>query len=374
MSGVSSAGFSPADETEILTGLRDQARALVDANLADPITYPQTTWGSVASIVAKGLRLVWEQGALAYRALDPRYAEGDQLDAIGLLRGTARLTPKPTLVGVTYTIPGVGTYQPGAIVLKQGQDPTLYSNRDAVVAATVGTATFVSTTNTASAPTVGTMTIVSAPAGSSFACSSVTPGVAYEEDADYLARQEASLARAGGSTRDALLADLLAVQGVETADVSMVQGAVVVTLSGSPQAADVWQAMYNNVAGGVWSTGSSSYSAPSPVDGKQLTYYWTVATPTTVTVALSVTTRTALTPTEKTALQTAWKAALAALWSAQAPGATLRLSDVVEAAVTLSSVQYADISSARIQGAFADYALGSAAVPSIGTATLTVSP
>jgi hypothetical protein len=374
MSGVTSAGFEPSSETEILEGLRDQARSQVDAALVDPITYPQTTWGTLATIVARGLRGLWEQGALAYRALDPRYAEGDQLDALGVLRGVSRLTPAPSLVSVSYVIPGGGSYAPGAIVVKASSDPTLYVNRDTVPSGT-GTATFVSTTDTSTVPPLGALSPVSVPVGSTFTATGVTAGVAYETDAAYLVRQEASLARAGGSTRDALLADLLATQGVSTASVTTVSpGTLSVILSGSPQAADVWAAMHNNVAGGVAQTGTTSYTAPSPVDGALLTYYWQVASTTSVSIALTVTTTAALTPTEKTALQTAWRDAVAALWSAGAPGATLRLSDVVEAAVTLSQVKYADVASARIQGAFADYSLGTTVVPVIGTATLTVLP
>lgn len=282
MAGVTPTGFDVATYDEIVDAIETDLHANIDPALELGADTPA---GQVIASFSDRLAEAWEALDIAYSAIDPRKAEGFQLDTVGVLRGVKR---NPATKGTTDLDLDIdaGTVLPaGVIVAVAGEDGNQWALRESYGPApggVVGGITFdaVKTGVFTAAPNTIT-NIVTPVAGWNSATnpSAATPGAAAESDAAYRARQDLALASSGSGTVDAIRTAVLAVTGVQEAivyentatalanfdgvNVAPHSFAVMVYDGTSPAASNnaIAQAIWDNKPAGIYSNGSESGNA-----------------------------------------------------------------------------------------------------------------
>jgi len=111
VSGLTPTGFVPKTTEDVRGENVAQILADVDATLDLSDAEPM---GQVVGIEAGSDAELWELVTAIYDGLDPDNAEGDQLDAVGALRGIPRKGEAKSFVLVDCTL-AVGTYAIGAL-------------------------------------------------------------------------------------------------------------------------------------------------------------------------------------------------------------------------------------------------------------------
>jgi hypothetical protein len=239
--GVTPQGFVPKPLSQIIQDFSDAEVATIDPALD---TSPVNPLGQLNGIYGDALAEAWELAQIAYDGFDRDNSEGAALDAIGALTGTLRLAPKPSAVYCTINATP-GTYAAGALTAVVGGGPALPFG---ALAASVGqlfvnaqeitvpslplnslgvtgldNVLFISVEDgpiicpsgwliTISVPLSGWTAITNAP-------NDAIPGNLLESDTAYRLRQESELSADGACTVDALTAALLAIPGVNAANV-----------------------------------------------------------------------------------------------------------------------------------------------------------
>ncbi len=282
MAGVTPTGFDVATYDEIVDAIETDLHANIDPALELGADTPA---GQVIASFSDRLAEAWEALDIAYSAIDPRKAEGFQLDTVGVLRGVKR---NPATKGTTTLDLDIdtGTVLPaGVIVAVAGEDGNQWVLREAYGPApggVVGGIVFDSAKTGVYNAAPNTITnIVTPVAGWNSATnpSAAIPGAAAESDALYRARQDLALASTGSATVDAIRTAVLAVQGVQECIVyentstspqsfdGVLLGphsfAVMLYDGPSPAAADdaIAQAIWDNKPAGIFSNGISSGTA-----------------------------------------------------------------------------------------------------------------
>jgi uncharacterized phage protein gp47/JayE len=279
VSGLTAEGFERALQEEIAADIATDLRGTISAQLD---VSESTAIGNIVRIFADHLAQAWEVLEEAVNGFDPDNATDARLVALSLLTGVTRDGESKGLCTCTVNLDASETYAAGDLVAHVVDEPAnRWVNRDAVVSTTAGNYSAVFEAESAGSEfsaAAGTLTII---AGSVAGWNSVTnaadatPGSDVQDIEDLRAEREASLARAGSGTLDAMRADVLQVDGVEqvlveenTTDATV--GALsphsfrVVVWDGDPGAADddeIAQAIHDTRPAGIPALGGESGTA-----------------------------------------------------------------------------------------------------------------
>lgn len=283
--GVTAAGFSPKSVQDLLSDVNTALLTNVDPGLDLSAEEPL---GQLVGIFVEKLAELWELGSTAYNSIDRDSAEGPQLDNVGGLTGTKRLTASPSYTEQTCVFSQTGTFTVGSLVANvAGQSSIQFANANNI-SVTFASATY-TVTNTdlntilgtsSSLPVTATnlkflalvdgatlapATTLSAISNPVTGWSSTTNpldavvGTAVELDTAYRLRQDAEISAVGSGNPDALQADVLQVPGVLQAFVIENEGQTFDTFGNPPHTFQVviWDgsgavASNNTVAQTIW--------------------------------------------------------------------------------------------------------------------------
>ncbi len=324
--GVTEAGFAPKTLQVIKAELEDAFRAQFGAGIN---VEPSSVFGQIIGIFAEREAMLWEMAEDVYDAGDPDKATGEAQDAIGALTGAERLAAtKSTVAGIATG--DAGTVLPaGRVVSVDGSGARFQVSAATLAAATAwaGATAYAlgaiatnggkiyrcSTAGTSAAsggPTgtgsaitdntvtwaylgdgaayasveceaeeygpvpayAGTLTKIETPVSgwaSFYNPADADVGRDIETHADYRVRREALLREQGNAALDAIRADVLAVEGVESCTVfendtaSTVDGmdphSIEVLVQGGDDAA-IAKAIWESCGGGIKTCGSTTVS------------------------------------------------------------------------------------------------------------------
>jgi len=233
VSGLTPTGFVPKTTEDVRGENVAQILADVDATLDLSDAEPM---GQVVGIEAGSDAELWELVTAIYDGLDPDNAEGDQLDAVGALRGIPRKGEAKSFVLVDCTL-AVGTYAIGALKVNATGSDVVWSNV-AQVTSPGGVVTgvrFEPPTPGPIAANAGTLTVITTPvSGFTVATNPLDaePGRLVEIDPAYRLRQAQEIADQGASSLPAIRAKLLKVPGVQS--VRLRENTTLATVDGLP--------------------------------------------------------------------------------------------------------------------------------------------
>jgi uncharacterized phage protein gp47/JayE len=212
--GVTSTGFSAKTLQEIRDELEAELRAEIDPNLNTTSASPI---GQFIGIFSSKLREAWELAQAVYSGFYPDSANFAQLDGVASITGTTREAATESTAIVRCNLDGATTL-PIASAVSQAGNPTLVFELDEEFTSPAGPAADYDLAFTAInagpfAANSGTLTVIDTPvAGWNSATNpeDAIEGTNVESDVDLRQRREDELRAIGGSTLEAIRADLLA--------------------------------------------------------------------------------------------------------------------------------------------------------------------
>ncbi len=260
--GVTPTGFLRPSLQEILALIEADQRAEISQTL-DLST--ESVLGQNNGIYARQLSLAWEALEAIHNGTDPDRAEDDQLTSIAKLTGTDRRgESKSIIVGVRVTLDAGTTLLAGTHFAHVDSKPDVRFTPRANFTAPITGGHLIDFEAETSGPVQAPSTTLSVIATPVVGWS----GVLNENDADPLGRltdsneilrqrREQALARAGGSTTGGILADVLAVSGVTSAQVFENFGDATDSQGLPPKSFEVvlWSdagALDNEIAQAIW--------------------------------------------------------------------------------------------------------------------------
>lgn len=211
-------GFIPKTLEEIQGELEALVLTEIDASLDLSADQPI---GQLIGIFARKLAELWELGSVAYHGFDPDVAQNYLLDAICALTGIRRRPASKSVTTCTVNLNAGATLPAGAVANVASAPENRWLNTAEVTnsggSAANFTATFECEKTGPNTCNIGTLTVITVPvSGWNTVTNTTTATLGINEDTDTVlrARRLAALTQAGGSTVDALRADLMAVDGV----------------------------------------------------------------------------------------------------------------------------------------------------------------
>lgn len=276
MAGLDATGFIGKTLEEIKAEIADALKTNIASTLD---TADESPIGQLVGVFSSQLRQVWELAEAVYSSQYPDSASGFSLTSIATITGTQREAASSSFTTLTVNV-DPGTYAIGTLIAYPTGDPTArFANSEVVtngggVAANVGPIRFeaedtgpiranANTLVNIAEPVVGWNSIV-APGNATDA----ELGAEIESDAALRIRRELELQGQGGSTYDAIRADILAVADVEQVGL-LVNDSDVTDANGLPPHsievvaqggldADIAQAIWEAKAAGIETYGSTT--------------------------------------------------------------------------------------------------------------------
>jgi hypothetical protein len=287
--GVTTAGYFPKPVTVYLAEVVADELSTMDPQLD---TGDEGPLGQLNGIMCDKFASLDELIQFAYNSINPNDAEGNQLDNIGALTGSQRLTPRPSITTCTCVLSSVNSpYNAGTLLANvSGQPSTQFTNAQTItVAAPVLPATdpqtitglpFISVEDGPIIAAEGTLTVISAPVTGWTSITNTTDaedGNLLEVDQDYRIRREEELAAAGSGTLASIEADLLETDGGAVLSITVLENTTSSTDgNGTPPYSMqpvVWdgvipQAQNNDIAQTLWNdkpAGGTYYGTSSGI-------------------------------------------------------------------------------------------------------------
>lgn len=220
--GVTEFGFSRKTTQEILADIQARQRATISSSI-DLST--ATPWGQNNGIFADELGAAWEVLEVCYHAFDPDQAEDFLQTSLAKLTGTERRGASYSLVTLEVDLDSGTELTSGShFAAVDGDSTSLWTPYEDYTAATGGTQDVVFRAENPGpvSAAAGTITVIHTPIAG---WNSVTnaedadEGHAIDSDATLRSRREAQLAASGSAITDAIEADVLEIDGVETCTV-----------------------------------------------------------------------------------------------------------------------------------------------------------
>lgn len=304
-SGLTTTGFVRSLQADLAAAILTDQRGTISAQLDGS---ESTVLGNLNQIFADQLAQVWELLEEVVNMLDPDNATGSRFVALSALTGVFPGGATKGLVTATVNMAAATTFNAGDLTAHVFDDPTnRWINRDAVTSTTSGNYSVVFESEfagSAANAAAGTLTVIATPVAgwnSVTNAADATPGTDGETEESLRIRRDASLARAGSGTVDAILADVTAVTGVlqalveeNTADAAVngigAHSFRATVWDGSPAAADndaIAQAIFDTKPAGIASVGTQSGTAVQS-DGSLTTVYFERATPVPIYVSANI--------------------------------------------------------------------------------------
>ena len=267
--GVTPQGFVPKTLQIIKGELEAEFRSVFGAGIN---LEPESVFGQIVGIFSEREALLWEMAEDVYASDRPDSSADASLDGLAALTGATRLPATKT--AVTVTMGGTaGTVLPaGRVVSVVGSGARFLTTAEATIGA--GGVVDVACQSEDYGPIpayAGTLTKIETPvSGWSTATNAVDADVGrdVETDADFRLRREALLREQGNSALEALRADVLAVENVESCTIfenptastdseGMPPHSVEALVTGGADA-DIAAALLGSVAGGIETHGTTS--------------------------------------------------------------------------------------------------------------------
>jgi uncharacterized phage protein gp47/JayE len=307
--GLTDAGYVAPRAADFLSVIRDEYEAdtglTMDWRAEDPL-------GALTANMAARLGELGEASQAVYDAFNPNNATGIHLDDIGLIRGVPR--SPATYSQATVTLTGTaGTVIPeGKIVEGGGSDGRArWRTTEDVTIGGGGTVDVIVRAEEIGrvVATVGQIDAIVTPEEgwtSVTNAADATPGDDIESDSDYRARQQESLQIGGGRTRNTLVAELLALDGVTAAVVLENDTIAPVTVAGvnldpisvcvvvapdtltTDQQKEVARVIFDQLPVGTAMVGSDVEATIEILSGQTYTVVFDFAADLNVTVAIEV--------------------------------------------------------------------------------------
>ncbi len=278
MAGLTPTGFEVPTIDEIRSEMADALRAAIDPALD---TGPTSVMGQLIGILSErehdqwiGQRDVWQAFSV--------HGEGVSLTQLALITGTVRREATVSRVTATVTL-NAGVTLPAGSRARAAADLTAVFETVADVTNGGGSPAALPVVMTSADPgpvraNAGTLTVIVTPVSGWTAVTNAEDaqlGLADETDSELRARREAELRVQGSANLDAVISDVLQVDGVEDVageenDTNATVGALsphsfrIVFWDGDPSAAldtDVAQAIWDSKPVGIETIGSSSEDA-----------------------------------------------------------------------------------------------------------------
>ncbi len=223
MSGLTSTGFEAKTLEQIKAEIEADERALISPTIN---TATASVVGQLNGIHATKLREVWEVLQAVYNAMFGDSASGYALTLRAAITGTEREPATPSTVVATVNV-DPGTYAAGTLIASVDDNPAArFFNSDDVVnsggvAANVE-ATFECETTGPVRANAGTLTVIAQAVAGWNSVTNVNDaelGAEEESDAALRLRREDELRAAGSTTAQAIRADVLQVDRVESVSI-----------------------------------------------------------------------------------------------------------------------------------------------------------
>lgn len=275
--GVTDTGFVIKPLEVILDELAAAQRATIDPNWN---TEADSLAGQYNGIFGEQIAQAWEVLEATYHALS-RDADGNALDIIGALTGTARRGATKSVVTLTLNLNASVTVPAGSIVSVDG-DPSIrvVTLEDAVNGGSPGNVDVEAEAETAGAITANptTLTVIETPVtgwNSVTNAAGLTGGEGIEDDDTYRRRQLTELAAGGGGSVPGIRADILALDDEiacvvlendsdVTVDGMPPHSVEAVVNNGDPQ--EIAETLFASKSGGIYTHGNQ---APVTVTDEQ---------------------------------------------------------------------------------------------------------
>lgn len=276
--GITAEGFNIKPTTVILQEIIDEQLATIDPSLD---TSPDSILGQINGIFANQLAVLQELIQTSYNGMNPDAAEGAQLDALAALTGTIRLASTRSTVTCACDLDNATVLPAGSQINVSGQPTILFELIEEFTADAddIFDLEFQAVSYGPVAANSGTLTVITSaiPGWNSVTnATDATLGTDLETDTALRLRRKALLTLRGGSTLDAIRADVLEVSGVQSVDVfenvTMVTDSLmlppksfeVVVWDGAGEDAvdtEIAQAIWDSKPAGIETYGSDSANA-----------------------------------------------------------------------------------------------------------------
>jgi uncharacterized phage protein gp47/JayE len=270
--GLTSTGFNRKTAEDIEAEIVRDERALISSNLD---TQPETPIGEFNGIIGSKIAEIWELLEAINNNQDPRIATGFGLDGTSAITGTTRDEAEKGTVTLRLTLNAGVTVPAGSIAAVAGDEDNQWvtladATNPGAVPADIDVAAEASETGEIAAIAT-TITVIVTPIAGWTAVTNpldAEPGTEIDTDTQLRVRRNQELQRAGTSPVNAIRADLLAVEDVESVTVLDNPTGLVdanglpphsveaVVLGGSDQ--DVADALFDAASGGVTLFGSTT--------------------------------------------------------------------------------------------------------------------
>ena len=303
MPGITDTGFDvkllQTIKSEVSQDLRDKISAKLDTSSEQPT-------GQLVGTFSREVALLWEVLGELYGFFDPANAEGAQLDNLAALVGVYRKSATKGTVTLELDL-DASTTVPAGSISSVDSDNRWITDSD-VTSTTAGTYTVTATAEEAGVKVAnaGTITnIVTPVAGWNSVTnpSDANPGTDEESDTALRSRRDASLSLTGSGTVAAIRAGLLALEGMQSANVLenttdsvdanglSPHSVEAIVFDGDPPAEadnDIAQVIWDEKGTGTATGGSSSGTATDAAGGSQ-TVNFTRPTAVDIYVAFEIT-------------------------------------------------------------------------------------
>lgn len=311
--GLSDSGFVAPRGSDFLALIRSQFETeLAAAGFTASIDWEADTFlGLVTTAMADQLGALSEINQAVYDGWDVNNATGLQLDNLAIIVGVTRTPASNSTASVTLTGTSGTVIPSGAIVQGGGPSGTSRWTLDDTVTLSGGTGSGTVTAQdlgAIDADAAAITTIVTHITGWTAVtnASPATPGLERETDASLRLRRQQSLQTSGSRSLNALRANLLAVDGVQSVVVVQNDTPSTTTVSGislagssigvvvypdtltTAQKSALVQTIYDHIPAGIGTNGAQTATVTA-LDGFAVTIRWAWATTTTVNVATTVT-------------------------------------------------------------------------------------
>lgn len=296
MAGITSAGFEIKDFDTILTEIEEAQRAEFGADLDVSASSPL---GPINAIVAAKLSELWEVLQDTYASQYPNGAYGIPLDQLCQITGVVRedASNSRALCSVTGT--------PGVVIttneqIKHNETGSLWYAESDITITSVSSATgyFASVDIGAVTALAGSLDIIETPVAGWLAVTNTadaTPGNEVETDASLRVRRKRQLARQGSSTVRAVLADVGALESIESVvvfenytdivdDDGLPAHSIEVVVEGG-DATEIAQAIFDSKPAGVSAYGTTGTNA---TDSESALKYVAFTRPTSVDIYVAI--------------------------------------------------------------------------------------
>lgn len=214
--GLTSSGFSAKNLTQILDSIRARQKvAFGDAFAADVDT---SVVGQLNGVYAAELAELWNAAQVVWASLHPDTASGVSLDRTAAITGAVRLPATKSTVTLRLTGTNGTVVSAGFTARAPNTDIKFTTTAGGTVSGGILDLPAECTVFGPTLAPAGTLTEIFTPTSGITAVTNqvdAEPGRLLESDADFRIRREGLLRAVGGSTIDAIRADVLAVDGVD---------------------------------------------------------------------------------------------------------------------------------------------------------------